>query len=314
MTNFRGPTRQALAKLLEDNATHTIIDGLYMRYEVDPPLHPANPNKLRKANYLVEKLSERRDGKDFSALVEYMATPAAGMSRAFRRGSAESLDFYENFDKDTHRVSTPAERPASRPAQESAPRAQRTFKRPGTSAPDVKPERSSRRRVFVVRGRDEAVYQALSLFLNALDLRVVSWDEATTEAGGGTPHTLDIVRAGIELADAVIVLMTPDDLGYVKGEFYNPGRDHPNEAQETGQARQNVVFEAGWAMALGQNKVILTRVGAVRPLSDIDGLNYVWLTNDISSRRQLITRLRNCGLEVHENHDGWREAGEFPTR
>jgi predicted nucleotide-binding protein len=122
------------------------------------------------------------------------------------------------------------------------------------------------------------------------------------------------VRAGTDLADAVIVLMTPDDKAFVKQEFYDPIRDDPREAQETGQARQNVVFEAGWTMALGQEKVILVRVGDVRPLSDIDGLNYVWLTNDIESRRQLITRLRNCHLEVRDNHDGWREAGAFPTR
>lgn len=314
MTNFRGPTRQALAKLLEDNTTHTTLESLYTRYEVTPPSHQATTNKLRKATYLVEKLAERREGEDLSALVSYMATPAAGMPNALRRGSAESLDFYENFDKDTESVATTATKPASRPAQGSVPRPQRTFKRPGTSAPNAKPEKSPYRRVFVVRGRDEEVYQALSHFLNALDLRVVSWDEASTKAGGGTPHTLDIVRAGIELADAVIVLMTPDDLGHVKGEFYNHERDHPQEAKETGQARQNVVFEAGWAMALGQDQVILVRVGAVRPLSDIDGLNYVWLSNDISSRRQLITRLRNCGLDVHDNHDGWREAGDIPAR
>ncbi|OAN41061.1 hypothetical protein A4X16_12060 [Microbacterium sp. H83] len=112
----------------------------------------------------------------------------------------------------------------------------------------------------------------------------------------------------------MIVLMTPDDLAYVKADFYDPVRDDPREARETGQARQNVIFEAGWAMALGQEKVILVRVGDVRPLSDIDGLNYVWLTNDVDSRRQLITRLRNCDVEVHDNHDRWREAGIFPTR
>lgn len=106
--------------------------------------------------------------------------------------------------------------------------------------------------------------------------------------------------------------MTPDDLGYVKHEYYNAARDDPREARESGQARQNVVFEAGWAMALGQEKVILVRVGDVRPLSDIDGLNYVWLTNDVDSRRQLITRLRNCDLAVQDDHDGWRDAGVFP--
>ena len=306
MTAFRGPTRQGLARLLDDNATHTVIDGLYTRYEVDLPPYAINPNKLRKANHLVKELADRGNGEEFAALVKYVASSASGMSKAFRRGSAESLDFYENFDQDTAR--------ASRPSATTSPRRERTFARPGTSAPDPQPLKTSKRYVFVVRGRDTEAYLALNRFLSALDLRTVTWDDATARAGGGTPHTLDIVRAGIDLADAVIVLMTPDDLAYVKGEFYDAVRDDPREARETGQARQNVVFEAGWAMALGQDKVILVRVGDVRPLSDIDGLNYVWLTNDVDSRRQLITRLRNCELEVHDNHDGWREAGTFPTR
>jgi predicted nucleotide-binding protein len=155
-------------------------------------------------------------------------------------------------------------------------------------------------------------YNALAAFLQALDLRIVTWDDAVRRANGGTPHTLDIVRAGIEMADGVLVLMTPDDLGQVKPEFGSP-RDNPREATLSGQARQNVIFEAGWAMALDQERVILVRVGEVRPLSDIDGLNYVWLTDDISSRRSLIARLRNIGLAVDADGEAWRTAGIFPT-
>lgn len=132
---------------------------------------------------------------------------------------------------------------------------------------------------------------------------------ARTFAGPGTSAT-----DPQPMADAVIVLMTPDALAYVKGEFYDPARDDPREARETGQARQNVIFEAGWAMGLGQERVILARVSGVRLLSDIDEPNYVWLTNEIDSRRQLITRLRNCELEVHDNHDGCERPARSLTR
>jgi predicted nucleotide-binding protein len=73
-----------------------------------------------------------------------------------------------------------------------------------------------------------------------------------------------------------------------------------------------VIFEAGWAMALNQKAVILVRVGDVRQLTDIAGLNYVSLTNDISSRKQLISRLRSSGLEPDPQGDEWRTAGIFP--
>jgi predicted nucleotide-binding protein len=164
-----------------------------------------------------------------------------------------------------------------------------------------------------VRGRNDEAYTALESFLIALDLRIITWDVAAEACGGGTPHTLDIVRAGINLATAVVVLMTPDDLGQVKPEFHRM-HDNPREAKSSGQARQNVVFEAGWAMALDQEHVVLVRVGDVRPLSDIDGLNYVNLSGDISSRRQLIGRLKSCDLAVDDSGERWRDAGSFPVQ
>ena len=121
------------------------------------------------------------------------------------------------------------------------------------------------------------------------------------------------MRAGIDIADAVVVLLTPDDLGHVKGDFYDSEHDDPREAKPSGQARQNVIFEAGWAMALDQEHVILLLAGTVRKLSDIDGLNYVRISDDISDRRSLITRLRNVALEVDDSGEEWRTAGSFPS-
>lgn len=243
-------------------------------------------------------------------MVDYVGSESFGI-KAFRRGSPESRDFYNNLDKDL----APEERVTSSAGEEPPHpiNSERQFKRPGSSAqePFRQETAASRRYVFVVRGRDQGAYDALAAFLHALDLRIVTWDDAARGAGGGTPHTLDIVRAGIDMADAVVVLMTPDDLGQVKPEFHNTG-DDPREARASGQARQNVVFEAGWAMALNQDGVILVRVGDVRQLSDVDGLNYVRLTGDLSSRRQFIGRLKACKLAVDDSGDSWRNAGSFP--
>ncbi|AMM34793.1 hypothetical protein SA2016_4141 (plasmid) [Sinomonas atrocyanea] len=233
------------------------------------------------------------------------------MSAAFRRGSAESVDLYRQLDRDTG-GSAPA--PASkRTATDTTDR--RSFKRPRTTAPAhasaYDHAAKTKRYVFVVRGRDDKAYKALAQFLDALDLRIVTWTDALRGVDSGSPHTLDIVRAGIEMADAVVVLMTPDDLGRVKPEYGTP-TDNPREAVPHGQARQNVVFEAGWAMALNQKGVVLVRVGDVRPLSDIDGLNYVQLTNDFSARRNFIARLRNCKLDLDDSGEAWRTAGAFP--
>lgn len=58
---------------------------------------------------------------------------------------------------------------------------------------------------------------------------------------------------------------------------------------------------------------VLLLAGTVRKFSDIDGLNYVRISDDISDRRSLITRLRNVGLEVDDSGGEWRTAGSFPS-
>ncbi|WP_414708109.1 TIR domain-containing protein [Rathayibacter festucae] len=256
---------------------------------------------------------------------------------SLRRGSVASKDFYDSLDRDlaeeakpssskveAARVPTSATTPSDtrQPATASArstdsalsgpqPTGASANQSPSTGNPNLSFDNLARRSVFIVRGRDADVHASLASFLKALDLRVITWEAAAQLAGGGSPQTLDIVRAGIAAADAVVVLLTPDDEGRVKAEF-SEVTDDPREASLTGQARQNVVFEAGWALATKPNSVILVKIGDVRQLSDIHGLNYVSLTNDISSRRTLIGRLRSSGLAVDAENDDWRSAGSFP--
>ncbi|WP_160147673.1 TIR domain-containing protein [Arthrobacter sp. TS-15] len=318
MTQISGKTQHALAQLLNDYATHSVIESLFLRFDLDSLVSEANPNpnKLTKATFLAKELAGRNDSS-FQELVDYIYSSSSRMNHDFSRESNEAKELLSSLEADvssrTAQV-TGASGPSSA-GRPSSRNAERQFQRPGTTAPPspaaTQHADTTKRYVFVVRGRDHEAYKALEQLLTALDLRIITWDDATRGTSGGTPHTLDIVRAGIEMSDAVVVLMTPDDLGRVKPEFGQP-TDDPREGQETGQVRQNVVFEAGWAMALNQEGVVLVRVGAVRNLSDIEGLNYVNLTNDISGRRTLISRLKNCGLAVDDAGENWRSAGSFP--
>lgn len=330
MTKFSGKTGQAFAQLLVDEATHATIENLYLRFDVPPLGSESNlgANKLSKATNLVRVLISRGDDSMLE-LIEYAASPSSKQSTKFRRGSAESLDLYASLDKDLSGRQSPSPKAAASRAPKrqftrpgttatAAPEPSvRQFTRPGTTAPVTTPvhdhSAAAKRYVFVVRGRDHEAYDALAALLASLDLRIVTWDDATRGVGSGTPHTLEIVSSGIEMSNAVVVLMTPDDLGQVKQEFSLPN-DDSRESKANGQARQNVVFEAGWAMALNRDGVVLVRVGDVRGLSDIDGLNYVNLTNDIAARRNLIGRLQNCGLAVDSSGEAWRTAGVFPDR
>ena len=175
------------------------------------------------------------------------------------------------------------------------------------------PTNVPKRRVFLVHGRNMAARAAMVKLLKAWDLRIIEWEQAVTATGQGSPYTGDVVRAGLDMADAVVVLFTPDDIGQAHPDFVQHG-DRNDETEPTGQARLNVVFEAGMAMALNRDKVILVEVGKVRAMSDTDGINVVHLTDAPASRRALGSRLMNVGLAVEMDHDEWRTAGEFdPT-
>jgi hypothetical protein len=174
--------------------------------------------------------------------------------------------------------------------------------------PDSSADRG--RRVFLVHGRDHGARDALTALLKAFGLRVIPWRDAAAHAGGGTPYTGDIVEAGMAHADAVVVLLTPDDIGYARPHL-READDGPHELEPTGQARLNVVFEAGMAIANDRRRVVLVEVGQVRRMSDVDGLNIVRMDGSLERRRDLARRLESAGLSVDTNNDEWRTAGQF---
>jgi len=204
-----------------------------------------------------------------------------------------------------------SERGASRRKDELQPK--RAGKIPAMTGGDLEGARRPKREVFLVHGRDMATRTALVQLLKAFDLRVISWDDASSATGEPNPYTGDVVRAGMDLSDAVVVLFTPDDVGQVHPRHRLPW-DGPTETEPTGQARLNVVFEAGMAMARDRRKVVLVEVGRVRPMSDTAGVNVVRLTSSVESRRQLGRRLRDAGLDVMMEDEDWRTAGDFTDR
>lgn len=171
---------------------------------------------------------------------------------------------------------------------------------------------TGRRSAFLVHGRDLQARNALADLLRAFDLKVIDWDEASRLTGVTTPYTGDVITAGMNASDAVVVLLTADDLAKVRPEYLYAS-DGEAERFPTGQPRMNVLFEAGMAMARDRERVVLVQVGVLRPMSDIAGLNVVQLADDVESRRQLGRRLHQAGLSVEMDHDRWRHAGTFPV-
>jgi Predicted nucleotide-binding protein containing TIR-like domain len=167
-------------------------------------------------------------------------------------------------------------------------------------------------RVMVVHGRNLAALNALRSFLQAVGLVPILWEDAIEETGEGSPHNLDAVTVAMALAQAVVVLFTTDDEARLMPQL-NDG--NPDEAELRGQPRPNVLIEAGMAIALGRERTILTRLGRIRPASDLDGLNAVNLTNDPGPRTALRRRLLTAGCRVNDRSDYLESAvaGDFDS-
>lgn len=161
--------------------------------------------------------------------------------------------------------------------------------------------------VFVVHGRNQKIKKALFEFLRSLNLYPLEWESAVRMTKKGTPTTLEVINEGMRNSKGIIILFTGDDIAKLKEEFCEVGENNDMEPQP----RQNVIFEAGMAMALYQDSTIIVRVGGLREISDLAGINYVNLTNSPEKRQAFITRLNTIGLGLDMTGSDWISAGDF---
>jgi predicted nucleotide-binding protein len=180
-----------------------------------------------------------------------------------------------------------------------------------SSATSEMPQDERRRRVFIVYGRDRKLYSEVCLFLRALKLEPLEWNTIVEATQRGTPTIIQILEQGFAMAQAAVVLLTPDDEARLRPHFHQ--EDEPEyEKNLTPQPRPNVLFEAGLALAKFPNSTILVRFDKrTRLFSDIAGVHLVDLRNDIETRAHFARRLESCGLSVDQGTTGWQSLGDF---
>src|ERR1700679_927460 len=100
-------------------------------------------------------------------------------------------------------------------------------------------------------------------FLRSLGLKPIEWDQAVALTGKGSPYIGEVLDVAFDEGQAIVVLLTPDDVAYIRNE-YADGDDDP-ELKPLGQARPNVLFEAGMAMGRNADRTILVELGELRP-------------------------------------------------
>ena len=250
---------------------------------------------------LAESMLERLD--DEIAYLDQSAVRADLSAEAPRRSATAPP---------TSRVSSPAgARPsttATEPDESAAPG------EPGESdeaAGQASSDSGDRRRkVFVVYGRDSQAELAIFDFLRAIDLHPLEWDKVVAETKSVKPTLAEAVLSGLAAAQAVVVLMTPDDVVRLHPELQEPN-DHPAEAEESMQPRPNVLLELGMALMSHPDKALLLFAGEQRPVTDLGGINFVRIADTVACRQRIANRLALAGCAVDLTGNHWHKAGDF---
>jgi predicted nucleotide-binding protein len=165
------------------------------------------------------------------------------------------------------------------------------------------------RNVLVVYGRDAQARQAVSDFLRSLGLRPLEWEALVRETGKAAPFLSEAVRTGLDLATAVVVLLTPEDIVRLHPELHDPADG--DQEREAMQARPNVFIELGMALAAKPTATLILVVGEHRPATDLGGMSYVRLTGSTECRKRIADRLRVAGCAVDDTGTDWLTAGDF---
>ena len=273
------------------------------------PLRAALEKKYSRRH--VDRLVTARANEKFLTRRLAMLSIArdAGISWV-RYATAEELAALRGNDRERAVETAPAE-----PSRSFAAAVQVARPRKAVDSPGRAPRRRGRRdRVFVVHGRNEEIRSSMFAFLRAVGLDPVEWGEALNATGKAMPYIAETLEAALSGVAAVVVLITPDDEAVLKERFWRD--DDPEEEKRLmGQARPNVIYEAGMAVARHPEKTVFVLIGRVKSFSDIGGLHVARLNNKAPKRSQFVDKLRRTGADVQtEGRDEWYTVGNFEVK
>ena len=165
------------------------------------------------------------------------------------------------------------------------------------------------KRVFVIHGRNDAARRAVFELLRSIGLSPIEWSEAIAMTGKGSPFIGEVLDAAFASAQALVVLMTPDDIAYLRSEY--SGGDGDSDTEPQAQARPNVLFEAGMAMGRDPDRTVIMELGRLRGFSDVAGRHVIRMSDTPQKRSELARRLQTAGCDVNLKGNDWMTAGDF---
>ncbi|QKD05914.1 TIR domain-containing protein [Mesorhizobium loti] len=144
------------------------------------------------------------------------------------------------------------------------------------------PAKVKNKKIFLVHGRDTTAQHEVELFLRHLGLEPLVLSRQANKGRSILVKFQEVAKG----ASYAVVLMTPDDVGGLRGEPVIESR-----------ARQNVVFELGFFIGqLGAENVCpLLGEGIAKP-SDFDGIGYVAFGTNRPWKTELARELQEAGV------------------
>ena len=159
--------------------------------------------------------------------------------------------------------------------------------------------------VWVIYGRDGVVKNQVFDLLRKVHLRPIEFSRAVRRSGSGSPFVLDVVLNEIRRAPAIVALLSADELVELKPELQDDAQVEDLRREAGYQPRPNVLLETGMALALMRNRTIVMTAGALRPITDMQGLHELRWDNSTKKRFDLVSRLEKLGLPVDKDGDDW---------
>jgi predicted nucleotide-binding protein len=266
--------------------------------QINPELLERLENKLKLSRRRLYELFDKTGRANH--LPRHLAAIVFASERGintFRYASEEELAEIRNTTRGAPPPPAPTAYSAPRKSARKTATAKKPIKKRGTT-------------VFVVHGRDLKKRDAIFTFLRTINLKPLEWTQAISLTKQAAPYVGTVLEKAFEHAAAVVVLLTPDDKGKCKQEFHKEN-DPPYEKIFSGQARANVLFEAGMAFGTNAKSTVIVQVGEVRPFSDIWGRHVVHLKDTSASRKELADRLIIAGCDMDLTGQDWMTAGDF---
>jgi predicted nucleotide-binding protein len=171
------------------------------------------------------------------------------------------------------------------------------------------------RNVFVIHGRDSQVREAAFGLLRALDLRPLEWEALVHSTREGSPFLGRVIADAPLLAQAALVLLSPDDVVMLHPGLRSMHEDR-FELWPALQPRPNVMLELGMVLAVYAQNTIIVEFGDLRPTADLAGRNIIHFNEAVSlpeALRKISGRLKTAGCLVDDSGTDWLDVRPFTT-